>query len=75
MFRDAAPMLTVGTGLGLLASLALGRAVRHALVGVLPADPFALSGAVIAASAAGLLAIWMPAARAARVNPLESLRE
>lgn len=75
MFRDAAPMLTVGTGLGLLASLALGRAVRHALVGVLPADPFALSGAVIAASAAGLLAIWMPAARAARINPLESLRE
>lgn len=75
MLRDALPMLTFGTALGVFASVALGRAVQHALVGVLPTDPVALTGAFIAASAAGLLAIWVPAARAARVDPLESLRE
>jgi putative ABC transport system permease protein len=75
MLRDALPMLTLGLGLGLFASGALGRAVQHVLVGVRPTDPVALGAALVAAAAAGVLAIWLPVARAARVDPLESLRE
>jgi putative ABC transport system permease protein len=75
MLRDALPMLTLGLGLGLFASAALGRAVQHVLVGVRPTDPVALGAALVAAAAAGVLAIWRPVARAARVDPLESLRE
>jgi predicted permease len=75
MLRDALPMLAAGIGLGVLGSVALGRTVQPALVGVLPLDPLALSSAFVAAAAAGLLAIWVPAARAARADPLESLRQ
>jgi ABC-type antimicrobial peptide transport system permease subunit len=75
MLRDALPMLAAGIGLGVLGSVALGRTVQPALVGVLPLDPLALSSAFVAAAAAGLIAIWVPAARAARADPLESLRQ
>jgi ABC-type antimicrobial peptide transport system permease subunit len=75
MLRDALPILVVGIVLGVVGSLALGRSVQHVLVGVRPTDSVALGGAIIAAIVAGLLAAWMPAARAARVDPVESLRE
>ena len=51
-----------------------GRFVRTLLFEVGPTDPVALGGAVALVSGFALLASWIPARRAARVNPVEALR-
>ena len=64
----------MGVAFGLLLALALARLLASSLFQVRPWDPavFVLAPAVLIA--AGLLACLLPAARAARVDPMESLR-
>lgn len=62
--------LLVGVGLGLL----LGRAMASVLVEVSASDPLTLVATVAVLGAAAILAHWVPARRAATVNPLEALR-
>jgi putative ABC transport system permease protein len=64
-----------GLLIGLLAALALTRGMRTMLVGVSPTDPatFAAMGLVFAAIAAASL--WLPARRAAALDPTAALRE
>jgi putative ABC transport system permease protein len=66
--------LAAGTVLGLTGGLALSRAVAGLLYNVSPADPltFLVVGSVIAS--AGVLAVWVPARRACRVDPAVALR-
>jgi ABC-type lipoprotein release transport system permease subunit len=40
-----------------------------------PRDPLVLAGALLTMTLIGVLATWIPAARAARVNPAQLLRE
>jgi ABC-type antimicrobial peptide transport system permease subunit len=63
-----------GLAAGALAALAVGSYVSAMLFQVSPHDPiaFAISAAVLMAVSA--LACWIPARRAARVNPLEAIR-
>jgi predicted permease len=70
-------MLLTGVGLaiGLAASLALGRSVQSVLFGVRPTDAATLAGVVITLTAAALVASWLPARRAARVDPVRALQE
>ena len=74
VLREGASLVAVGIALGLLGAVGLGRAVEHVLVGVAPHDAIALSSAACLAATAGLLASWLPARRAADVDPLEALR-
>jgi putative ABC transport system permease protein len=74
VLRESVVLAGIGIVLGLLGALALGRAVAHLLVGVVPHDPLALSGAVAVCAAATTLASWMPARRAADADPIEALR-
>ena len=63
-----------GLGLGLLAALALTRVMGSLLYEVRPSDPItyvAVSGLLLGV---GLVACWLPARRATRVDPIESLR-
>ena len=62
----------VGGGIAL--SLLAGKALASMLFNVSPADPLVLGAAVIVLAAASLLACYLPARRATRVNPLEALR-
>ena len=64
----------VALGIGLLLSLGLGQLLSAMLYQVSPFDPLALGGAVVVLGGAALLACWLPARRATRVNPMTALR-
>ncbi len=74
MLREGLWLVGGGLLLGLAGALALGRTVSHLLVGVDSHDPLALTAAAGLAAAAGVLASWIPARRAADADPLEALR-
>jgi predicted permease len=74
VMRQAGVMLLVGVFIGLGLALASGRLVRGFLYGVKAHDGWTLAGAALLLFASGMLAAWLPARRAARVNPMEALR-
>jgi len=64
-----------GVVVGLIVSLLLGRAVEAELwPGVKPYDPVTLASTVALLLATGVLACWIPARKAARVDPMVALR-
>jgi len=71
---EASWMVALGATLGLASALALGKVVASLLYGLKPWDPatFALSGTLLILVALG--ASWIPARRAARVDPIKALR-
>jgi putative ABC transport system permease protein len=64
-----------GIVLGLVASVPLSRVVRSFLVGVSPTDPVTFIGVPAVLLAVAALASYMPARRAASVDPVEALRD
>jgi predicted permease len=75
MLRDVVMLLALGMAAGLAASLAAGRLVTSLLFGVQPRDPMQLAGAAAILAAATALAAYVPARRAARLDPMAALRE
>jgi putative ABC transport system permease protein len=75
VLREGMAPVVFGAMAGMLASLAATRAIRTMLFGVTPLDPvsFAVAPAVLATVA--LLACYLPARRATRVDPLVALRD
>lgn len=69
-------LLLVGTGMaiGVPAALAVVTLVRTRLFGVEPSDPVTMATAALAMIAAAGVASWIPARRAARLEPLAALR-
>ena len=72
--RNGLAMSAVGAVCGLAAALALSRLMKSLLFEVSPADPLTFIGASAVLIAAALLGSWLPARRAARVDPVEALR-
>jgi putative ABC transport system permease protein len=68
--------LLVGLGLvvGVAGALALARSIEGLLFGVASRDPFTLVVVVMTMTTIGLVACWLPAARASRIHPSEALR-
>jgi len=64
-----------GIALGLLAALALTRAMASLLIGVRPIDPLTFSAMGVIFLAISALAAWLPARRAASLHPSAALRE
>ena len=64
----------VGVAIGLVGALAVTRFLRTLLFGVSPFDPVSFVGVAAALTAVALLASYIPARRAAKVDPVEALR-
>jgi putative ABC transport system permease protein len=64
-----------GLGIGVLGSLGVSRLLSALLFGVTPGDPATLASVALALGGVALLASWLPARRAARVDPMVVLRE
>ena len=67
-------LVALGIALGLLASLGLSRIIAKLLWGVSPYDPLTLAAVPALLLFVALLACWIPARRAASVDPLVALR-
>ncbi len=66
--------ILVGIAVGLLGSLAITRTLRSLLFGVTATDPLTFAAVIILLMAAALLACYVPARRATRVDPMTALR-
>ncbi|MBI1722283.1 MAG: ABC transporter permease [Gemmatimonadetes bacterium] len=64
----------LGLVIGLFGAVAAGQALRSQLLGVSPRDPLTFSGIGLLLAAVALLAAWVPARRAAAVDPTLALR-
>jgi putative ABC transport system permease protein len=68
-------LVAVGVAIGLIVSQLLMRAIQAELWrGVKPYDPTTLAGMSLLLLGTGILACWVPARRAARVDPMVALR-
>ena len=72
--REAGALLGIGVVIGVVLSMFAARAARTLLFGLQPNDPLTLIGAVLLLSAVTLLASYLPARRASRVDPMIALR-
>ena len=67
-------MVMIGLVLGLVGALALTRVFASLLLGVGTTDPLTFVGVAILLLAITLLACWIPARRASKVDPVVALR-
>jgi putative ABC transport system permease protein len=75
VFRRVAVLIAAGLALGLAGSLWAARFVEALLFHQEARDPVTFAGAAAVLVAVGVLAAWMPARRAARLDPVTVLRE
>ena len=74
VIRMGLRLVGIGVALGLIASVALGRVIATQLWGVSAYDPWTLTSVAVVLLLTGLVACWLPARRASRVDPLTALR-
>jgi predicted permease len=74
ILRESTWLAVAGIVVGAGAALGLTRLVKSMLYGIQPNDPLTMAGGVLILLAVALAASWIPARRAAGVQPMEALR-
>ena len=64
----------VGVAVGIAAAFGLTRLIATILFGIKPWDPVVFIAAPLILSAVALLAVWLPATRASKLDPMQALR-
>jgi ABC-type antimicrobial peptide transport system permease subunit len=75
VIAHGARLVGVAVALGLVASAVLSRTASSLLYGVQPIDPVTYATTSVLLVGVALLACWVPARRATRVDPASALRE
>jgi predicted permease len=75
VFREALILVAIGLVIGLLVSLATTKTAATLLFGLKPNDPLTIALATLVLTGVASLASYLPARRAARVDPIEALRD
>jgi putative ABC transport system permease protein len=74
VIRQGMTLALVGAGFGMIASLALTRLIKTLLFGVSPTDPMTFIAVPLLLAGVTLIACYIPARRAARVDPMVALK-
>jgi len=74
-WKPSIGLSALGLGLGLIAALSATQLLRSLLYDVAPSDPTTFAAVVAILGIAGVIASWLPARRAARLEPTDALRD
>ena len=72
---EAGAMLVIGLVIGAGLALAVGKTAAALLYGIRPYDPLTISLSAVALAAVAILSSYLPARRAARLDPMAALRD
>jgi ABC-type antimicrobial peptide transport system permease subunit len=74
ILKEGGVLLAIGLVLGVGGTLLAARVIRGLLFGVAPHDPITLIGVAVVMAMIGIVACWIPARRAARIDPAITMR-
>jgi len=74
VLRESLVLLALGLAIGLPLTLASTRLIREQLFGLSAMDPMTFALAIVVVAVMTLLAAWLPARRATKVDPMVALR-
>jgi predicted permease len=74
VLRQAVILLIIGVGVGVVAAVSAGSLLRSFLYGVVPYDAWTFVAVCLLLLACGLVASYIPARRASRIDPIKALR-
>jgi ABC-type antimicrobial peptide transport system permease subunit len=72
--RSGARLGAIGLVIGLVGAVAVARAIAGLLFGLSPSDPITFTGVPLVLALVVMAATWLPARRAAQLEPMNALR-